>query len=378
MPSRFVLVADASASTLQRVSKALSSAGYFAMSARSMAEALAAVRAGDLALVIGSMRLPDGSGYELAGGVRRAREGLPVLLLGDGLEPFDPLLGAAAGVGGSVEWPCSAERLRAAVDQVLRPRGGDASDPPSLPAALLEPVSEGPGGSAAPGGGAADLDDGPSMPSLPVDGSHLDAPELPAPALPAPIPPGPAVEALEEPPALAPEALEPADAWIQPLADSLAEPTGEGTLPVLEGAEAAPGSAPRREPPMREPPVRQPAPREAAPAREPVERPRLSPPEPQPAVGDERVATFLPRDWKTYPPVRVDPAVVAPAVERAILELLPEVLDTVLRRALQTSPALRDLVEASVDEAVRAQLAPIARGVILERLAEIEAQAEGE
>lgn len=372
MPSRFVLVADASASTLQRVSKALSSTGFFAMSARSVAEALSAVRAGDLALVIGSMRLPDGSGYELAGGVRRAREGLPVLLLGDGLEAYDPLLGAAAGVGGSVEWPCSAERLRAAVDAVLRPAAPDAADPPSLPSALLEPVPEA-GAPSTPPVPAGEAEEA-ALPSVPSDGSHLDAPDRPGPPLPAPIPPGPAAE---EPPSLAPEAIESADAWIQPLADSLAEPTSDPALPVLEGAEA-PRATPGREPPVRQPAPRETPAREAAPPREAVERARLSPPDPLPAVGDERIATFLPRDWKTYPPVRVDPAVVAPAVERAILELLPEVLDTVLRRALQTSPALRDLVEASVDEAVRAQLAPIARGVILERLAEIEAQAEGE
>jgi hypothetical protein len=93
-------------------------------------------------------------------------------------------------------------------------------------------------------------------------------------------------------------------------------------------------------------------------------------------VGDERLASFLPRDWKALPPVRVDPAVVMPAVERAILEVLPEVVEVVLRQALATSPAFRDLVEAAVDEAVRAQLGPIARSVVRERLAEIEAASE--
>ena len=77
-----------------------------------------------------------------------------------------------------------------------------------------------------------------------------------------------------------------------------------------------------------------------------------------------------------YPPVRVDPAVVQPAVERAILEVLPEVVEVVLRQALATSPGFRDLVEAAVDEAVRAQLAPIARSVVRERLAELEAASD--
>lgn len=93
----------------------------------------------------------------------------------------------------------------------------------------------------------------------------------------------------------------------------------------------------------------------------------------RPAVADERMASFLPRDWRTFPPVRVDPDVVGPAIERAILELLPEVVEVVLAKALVSSPGFRDLVEAAVDEAVRAQVGPIARRVILERISEIEA-----
>lgn len=100
-------------------------------------------------------------------------------------------------------------------------------------------------------------------------------------------------------------------------------------------------------------------------------------PEPEPAlrtaVGDERLASFLPREWRTYPPVRVDPEVIGPAIERAILEVLPEVVEAVLNKALLRSPGLRDLVEVAVDEAVRAQIGPIARRVVRERLAEIEA-----
>ncbi len=96
----------------------------------------------------------------------------------------------------------------------------------------------------------------------------------------------------------------------------------------------------------------------------------------RPAVADERLASFLPREWRSHPPVRVDPDVVGPAVERAILEVLPEVVEIVLNKALLRSPAFRDLVEVAVDEAVRAQIGPIARRVIRERLAEIEARGE--
>lgn len=102
----------------------------------------------------------------------------------------------------------------------------------------------------------------------------------------------------------------------------------------------------------------------------------VEPPAPRHAVADERLASFLPREWRSHPPVRVDPEVVGPAIERAILEVLPEVVEVVLNKALLRSPALRDLVEVAVDEAVRAQIGPIARRVVRERLAELEASGE--
>ena len=79
------------------------------------------------------------------------------------------------------------------------------------------------------------------------------------------------------------------------------------------------------------------------------------------------------RDWRTHPPVSVDPAIVGPALERAILEMLPEVVEIVLEKALATSRPFRDLIEVAVEDAVRAEIAVIARRVIRERLAEIEA-----
>ncbi len=93
-----------------------------------------------------------------------------------------------------------------------------------------------------------------------------------------------------------------------------------------------------------------------------------------PPTSGERIATFLPRDYGEIPLVAVDPAVVGPALERAILEVLPEVVDVVLRRVLQSSSSFRDLVEGAVDEAVRAQVPAIAARVVAERMAEIEAR----
>jgi Arc/MetJ family transcription regulator len=98
---------------------------------------------------------------------------------------------------------------------------------------------------------------------------------------------------------------------------------------------------------------------------------------PTPPVTEERLATFLPRDYRQVPLVQVDPEVVGPAVERAILEVLPEVVEAILRHALGSSTAFRELVSASVDEAVRDALPEVATRVVRERLAQLEASVDG-
>ena len=97
---------------------------------------------------------------------------------------------------------------------------------------------------------------------------------------------------------------------------------------------------------------------------------------PSPPVSNERLATFLPRDYRQVPLVRVDPEVVGPAVERAILEVLPEVVEAILRHALGSSTAFRELVAASVDETVRDALPDLATRVVRERLAQLEASVD--
>ncbi len=95
-----------------------------------------------------------------------------------------------------------------------------------------------------------------------------------------------------------------------------------------------------------------------------------------PPASDERVASFLPRDYQELEPVAVDPDIVGPALERAILEVLPEVVQRVLRHSLASTPAFRDLVEVAVEDAVRAQLPDIAERVVRERLREREQRDE--
>ncbi len=86
-----------------------------------------------------------------------------------------------------------------------------------------------------------------------------------------------------------------------------------------------------------------------------------------PPVSEERLATFLPRDYREAEPVVVDPEVVMPALERAVLEVLPEVVEGILRSALGSSQSFRDLVVAAVDESVRSMTPEIARQVIAEQ-----------
>lgn len=157
----------------------------------------------------------------------------------------------------------------------------------------------------------------------------------------------------------------------RPFSEDALQSCVEGLLGPLQ-----PVSTPIEPAPSCEPEAAAPAP-VAAPA--PAEPPALAPVHaPSPPVSDERFATFLPRDYADVPRVRVDPTVVGPAVERAILEVLPEVVESVLRHALGGSTAFRELVAASVDEAVRDALPEIAAQVVRERLDLLEARADAD
>jgi hypothetical protein len=59
-------------------------------------------------------------------------------------------------------------------------------------------------------------------------------------------------------------------------------------------------------------------------------------------------------------------------MERAILAVLPEVVEIIINKAITTSPAFREMVEVAVEAALREELPGIARKVIRERMAEIE------
>ncbi len=95
----------------------------------------------------------------------------------------------------------------------------------------------------------------------------------------------------------------------------------------------------------------------------------LEAPAPLPPVSLERVATLLPQNHENVPLVRVDPDVVAPALEQAILQVLPEVVQGVLPTLLTSSPQLRALVQAEIERQLQAKL-PEAVAAILQPSAE--------
>jgi len=123
------------------------------------------------------------------------------------------------------------------------------------------------------------------------------------------------------------------------------------------------GAIPEPQPELPAPAPAAPTPTQPSPVSAPID----------PPLSGERIATLLPRTYEELPLVAVDPEVVSPALERAVLEVLPEVVEAVLRQTLHSSPAFRDLVAVAVEEAVRAQLPAIAARVVDARLAELEA-----
>ncbi len=276
MPTRTVLVVDASPLSARRVQEALRGTGLRLVVAASATEAEVAIEAGGIAVALAALSFPGGNGYDLARSVKTRSPEAVVFLLCGGFEVFNGERADLVGVYGRINRPFTVDTLIRHLEAALGPLAASPADPTAS---------------------APEFDPVPHARRAPTDAA-------------APVPDNAdSIQAYDGPIAPAPEP------------------------PLASGA-------------------------------------------PRPAVGDERLASFLPREWRSHPPVRVDPEVIGPALERAILEVLPEVVEVLLTKALTRSPALRDLIEVAVDEAVRAQIGPIARRVIRERLAEIEAGGE--
>ena len=91
----------------------------------------------------------------------------------------------------------------------------------------------------------------------------------------------------------------------------------------------------------------------------------------QPTTTRERMATILP-DGPRPEPVVVDPAVIGPALESAILAVLPEVVESVLRHNVVASAPFQRAVDASVRSLLDERLEGIVSKVVRERDRRIE------
>lgn len=263
MAQSLILVVDPNPLTHRRVVEALAELRLEIVCVRDAPEALARAAASPVAVLLASVLLPRGNGYDLVRAVRAQHPAASCFLLAGGFDVYNGDRARDAGVAGRIGKPVNSEGLRAQIIGILGAEPAVASTAgPSTVEPAATPVSvEGP----------------------------VDV----------------AVEALD--------GAEPAE---------VAEDTTPYTAPT----------------------------------------------------SSERIATFLPRDYAQIPLVRVDPTVVGPAMERAILEVLPEVVEVVLRRALHSSQTFRDLVETAVDDAVRAQLPAIAERLVAERVNELAAR----
>jgi CheY-like chemotaxis protein len=99
--------------------------------------------------------------------------------------------------------------------------------------------------------------------------------------------------------------------------------------------------------------------------------PAASPAAPvHPPVADERLATFVPADYESLPPVHIDREEVSVALERAVLAVLPEVLEAILHKSLDNPTRLRALLRQAVEQSVQDQLPVVVDRALRERLGE--------
>ncbi|MEL6346876.1 MAG: response regulator [Myxococcota bacterium] len=310
-----VLVVDPNPATLQRVSSALAGSAYEVLSARDALEAQKKANEHDIAVVLSSTGLPRGNGYDLARTLLSRWPSTKFFLMSGGFEVYNRDRAEQAGVTGRISKPFSPDGLRARLEAVL----GSLHAPDSYEYEYAD---------------IYDDDDAPEPRP-----ASIVLPGIPRATTPVPKPAG-GGDGLQ--------------ISLNTRGDFIPDEDDEVTideLPDLDGS-------------FMEPLL----PTDELNAADTDRRADYRPPQ-----SAERVATIIPRDYEHIPAVAASIKNLDPAVEAAVLEVLPEVVEAILRRVLQSSPAFRDLVAVAVDEAVRAHLPSIARRVVRERLAEIEA-----
>jgi DNA-binding response OmpR family regulator len=119
MSQQTVLVVEDEASIASFVSLYLKNAGYGVRSATNGAEALREVEAGNVALVVLDLNLPDIDGIEVC---RRIRQGsdLPILMLTARDEDVDKIIGLEVGADDYMTKPFNPRELVARVKSILR------------------------------------------------------------------------------------------------------------------------------------------------------------------------------------------------------------------------------------------------------------------
>jgi DNA-binding response OmpR family regulator len=119
MSQQTVLVVEDEASIASFVSLYLKNAGYGVRSATNGAEALREVDAGNVALVVLDLNLPDIDGIEVC---RRIRQGsdLPILMLTARDEDVDKIIGLEVGADDYMTKPFNPRELVARVKSILR------------------------------------------------------------------------------------------------------------------------------------------------------------------------------------------------------------------------------------------------------------------
>ena len=136
MATRILLVED-EPSIADNIVYALTTEGFAAEWKRTGGEALAALVAGDFALVILDVGLPDANGFELAREIRKSRE-VPLIFVTARAHEIDRIVGLEIGADDYVVKPFSPRELTARVKAVLRrtrPAGSGPSGTTPAPAA---------------------------------------------------------------------------------------------------------------------------------------------------------------------------------------------------------------------------------------------------
>src|SRR3954447_2955621 len=126
MSQQTVLVVEDEASIASFVSLYLKNAGYGVRSATNGAEALREVGAGELALVVLDLNLPDIDGIEVCKRIRQGSD-LPVLMLTARDEDVDKIIGLEVGADDYMTKPFNPRELVARVRAILRRAGTDST-----------------------------------------------------------------------------------------------------------------------------------------------------------------------------------------------------------------------------------------------------------